>query len=222
MKRQQVVIKIQQACAKNNLSAIKEIVFDTSSLELVSLPEVFLLCAIYGSLEAIKYMLTLEELLKDKIKLKEICYGAINIACRNGNLELIRYFLESPQMPVSLNINEDRQGIYHACSLGHLQVIRYLISGESLVNKIDLQSNKTLHKALKWALECKQNKIANYFVFDLKIELTQEIQKMIDEDKDKFDYLVQAFNKRETISNMKILKKEISMGVTKKSKIHKL
>lgn len=72
---------------------------------------------------------------------KELNHRYIN-ACNQGNLEVIRYVLTSPELKHHADINTDNGfGLQAACEYGDLTIVKYLIHSPELKENIIINGN---------------------------------------------------------------------------------
>ncbi len=78
-------------------------------------------------------------------------------ACRNGNLEIIKYLLTSPDLKEHADIHaENDLGFRNACRDGHLEVVKWLIIDMNIdkttyieKNLNENKDNKTVQQAIE-------------------------------------------------------------------------
>ncbi len=63
---------------------------------------------------------------------------AFIVACKDGDLDIIRYLLTSDDLAKNVNINT---GFRMACEYGHLPIVKYLLTSKELKNHADIHTN---------------------------------------------------------------------------------
>ena len=64
-------------------------------------------------------------------------------ACKNGDLENVKYFLTSKKFKINADIHaDDDYGFKEACEEGHLEVVKYLLTSPDLEEHADIHANE--------------------------------------------------------------------------------
>ncbi len=84
-------------------------------------------------------------------------------ACRNGDLEIIRYLLTSSELKehADIHINDD-DGFHWACASGYLEIVRYLLTSPELKEHVDIHSEND--GGFRWACEKGHLDIVRYLL----------------------------------------------------------
>lgn len=130
-------------------------------------------------------------------------------ACREGDLEVVKFLLTSPDLTFLANIQESNNDpIFQACDYGHKEIIEYLLASHELKehadkyfalylcceeDKVDLVKfifempglEIDIHHenamAIDLAFSRKAYKVLHYLVFDMDIKRTPRIDTLIQE-----------------------------------------
>lgn len=130
-----------------------------------------------GNFDIVKYVLTSEEIEKHANISLEGNKALIN-ACTKGHLDIVKYLLTSTELKKHANINaQNGKALDYACFKGHLEVVKYLTTSKELKKKIDI--NKNIGKYFKSALEGNQEELLWYFMVDLNVEKTPQIERAL-------------------------------------------
>ena len=99
-------------------------------------------------------------------------------ACKNDDLEVIKFLLTSPELKEHVDIHaKDNDGFRSACDQGRLEVVQYLI--------IDMNIDKTTHIE-KYLNENKDNKTVKQAIKMLNNrDLYQKLNENIKDNKEK-------------------------------------
>ena len=99
-------------------------------------------------------------------------------ACRDGNLNIVKYLLTSAELTEHVDIHaENDSGFSWACDRGHLEVVKYLI--------IDMNIEKTTHIE-KYLNENKDNKTVKQAIEMLNNrDLYHQLNENIKDNKEK-------------------------------------
>ncbi len=66
-------------------------------------------------------------------------------ACKNGDLEMVRYVLTSPELTIHADIHADKDYAFQwACHNGHLEVVKYLLTSHELTDHAIIQTDNYL------------------------------------------------------------------------------
>lgn len=97
----------------------------------------------------------------------------IEAACYKGSLNAVQYFLETPEIAKDITISTYL--LHESCKNGHLPLIKYLLESPNIKKHIDF------HAEEDWAfqLSCgtENYELIKFYIFDLKIEKTNAIQR---------------------------------------------
>jgi hypothetical protein len=91
-------------------------------------------------------------------------------ACVNGNLELVKYFLTTKDLPINANINVGagvKEPIRQACENGHIELIEYLLASPELSEHAYIDE-----KGFPFIAACRKNQLP-VMDFFLNNELTK-------------------------------------------------
>ena len=84
-------------------------------------------------------------LLKDKLT-KNTAY---HFACKNGYLNIVKYFIENTEIKIDLPGEERMTGLMLACLYGHYTLVEYLLEKKSKINKKDKFKRTPLLHAIR-------------------------------------------------------------------------
>jgi ankyrin repeat protein len=137
-----------------------------------------------GHLELVKYLLTSPELPK-KPDIQSKQRPPLSYACGEGHLDIVKYLLTSPELSVRADIHaENEAALKNAFVDGHIHVVRYLMESPDLESHPNIhKDNDNLFEVLFRNVQKNNGKmeIARYFIFDLNIERTKQIDKLLAE-----------------------------------------
>lgn len=109
-----------------------------------------------------------------KMTIEQLDRELIN-ACQNGDIEIVKYILTSPDLNQNSNINTlSNNAVSFARLKDHFEVFAYLLSSP-------LFDKNTYDYSSDFNHCCRRNKtkFIDYFIFDYKIEKTDEINNFI-------------------------------------------
>lgn len=128
-------------------------------------------------------------------------------ACKEGDLEAIKFLLTSPDLSFNANINEsDSDPIFNACDYDQMKVIDYLLTSDELnehadkyfalkfcceqdkidivkyllktpILEIDIHHENDM--AFNLALSRRSNNVLQFLIFDMNIKRTTTIDKLL-------------------------------------------
>jgi ankyrin repeat protein len=110
---------------KNYYDKYKDMPLETLEYEVLQACEI-------GDLEAVKYLLTSNEL---RINPSPQCSSntGLHNACENGYLEIVKYLLTSPDLKEHADIHSsDNWALQGACYYNHFEIIKYLLTSPDL------------------------------------------------------------------------------------------
>lgn len=138
--------------------------------------------------------------------------------CSNGNLDAIKYILNSPDIknPLNIYIHGD-DAILQACRHGHLDVVKYITSSSELEHHV-AYSDK-IDEGFNWAGENGHMDIIKYLIFDYKINCSKKINEYLGQSL-LCDEIEDMFNLRDLHTEInQILPVNIEHKINKKIKI---
>lgn len=101
-------------------------------------------------------------------------------ACIKGDLELVRFLLTSNELKNNADIHYMSDiSFYWACGHGHLAIVKYLLHSPELRENVDMNCDN--NNPFKNACLSKENNIIDYFIFDLNITRTDDIDDYLKE-----------------------------------------
>jgi hypothetical protein len=95
-------------------------------------------------------------------------------ACKDGDLEKVRYLLTSPELVTHADINcKDGDAFTTACDEGHLHIIKYLLTSEELKEKVNIND----YIGLGFVIACEYNHthLVKYFLTSSDLEKSADI-----------------------------------------------
>jgi ankyrin repeat protein len=173
------------ACQNGELELVKYLL---TSPELKNKPDVninfgapLIWAAQFNGIDIVKYLLTSEELPK-KANIKKSGGKALILACINGNPDIVKYLLGSPELKNHADIHYDNDEAFRwACENGNIDIIKYMLFSPEIKEHINIHDNQD--RAFKLACEKanEQKSTLEYFIFDLNIKRTININKYLKE-----------------------------------------
>lgn len=143
----------------------------------IEVNKVFIKACQGGDLETVQYLLTNKDL-KFKAEIHDNNEYALRFACANGRIDIVKYLLTSKELTDHANINADNEGaLKFACMNNHTEVIKYLLTSPELKKHANFDTNYLSN--INWALQKKSHELLRFYVFDLYIEYTNEIKKLL-------------------------------------------
>lgn len=101
-------------------------------------------------------------------------------ACAMGNLDLVETLLISPKLKLHPDISVNNEHpLRWACDKNQVKVIKYLLSSPILKKHADIHA--MLDMPFKEALRHENTELFQFYIFDLKIEKTEFIEKALAE-----------------------------------------
>ncbi len=166
----------------------------------------------YGRLELTKYLiesLTYEE----RRSLSNNNTTALISACWNGHLDVVQYLLTAPEMDklIKIHMNND-DALASACSKGYLDVVKYLMESK------DIKENSKFNIGIfKMLVDNEQSDMLHYFIIDLNVERTEEMNQYLLEHSNK--EVEKLFEARELVKDLKDNLSNKDINTNKKNKI---
>lgn len=141
---------------------------------------------------------------------------ALYQACRNGELEQVRFILTSSELKYKPSVNEDNHApLINASVYGNYEIVKYLLTSPELKEhgdehlalslasqndalelvkflfdspqfKIDIHNSND--SAFEGALTSEAYDVLNYFIFEKNIEKTTAINELLEECKKEFEH----------------------------------
>lgn len=100
-------------------------------------------------------------------------------ACLYGHLPVVKYLLSAEfKYHVDIHTKND-SGFINACKAGQLEIVRYLVESPDLKEHVSIYTQN--QQAIFWAIQKKQQNILEYFIFELKMPLTKNIENYIED-----------------------------------------
>jgi hypothetical protein len=113
---------------------------------------------------------------------KKFINNGLFSACQNGRLDEVQYLLTSPELKENADINFGDDSyignpLTNACFGGHLEIVQYLLFSKTLKENVKIANFGT--SAFEAAFLNNHIHILKYLIFEIKIEKTEEIKKII-------------------------------------------
>jgi ankyrin repeat protein len=109
---------------------------------------------------------------------------SLDIACRNGNFDLVKYLLTNDELSKHLNsLNNLHYALRVASSRGHLNVMKFLLTSSELKENPDINSN--INHIFSDIITNGNMEILKFLIFDLKIERTEIVNNYFKNHPDK-------------------------------------
>lgn len=130
-------------------------------------------------------------------------------ACKEGDLEVVRFLLTSPDLMFNADINESNNDpIFTACDYENMEIVEYLLNSDELnvhadkyfalnyccnedkveilehlllKSNLDIDLNKNNSQAFSIALAKNSDKVLKFFIFDLNLKRTDRIEELLNE-----------------------------------------
>lgn len=103
------------------------------------------------------------------------------VACRIGDLEAVDYFLTSSEIPFNAEINmPEKNGFVAlsvACSRNRVDVVKFLANSSKLKQKANLHIQDDA--AFNSAIIAENLEIINFFIFDMAIDKSKNIETIL-------------------------------------------
>lgn len=126
-----------------------------------------------GRIDNVKYLL---EVMNVDINFN--CEEPFREACKNSNLEIVKYLLTSKTLKKHTNINncseDTTSGLTYACTNGDLDMVKYLLTSHDLKEHANIHANND--SAFKLAFYREESNVLEYLIFDYKIPYTNQIK----------------------------------------------
>lgn len=161
-----------------------------------------------SSLEIVKYLILFSPN-KELIDISYNNYFSINILCCHNQLEILKFINKNKKINIHI---ENYYPIRSACAHGHLEMVEFLLTSPDLKEHGDIHAQEDY--GLIQAYLNQHTKLVDYLIFDYHIELTQAIERYIEEETEIFgtSQLKNLFEKRElnkalknTLSNKNVI-----------------
>jgi hypothetical protein len=120
------------------------------------------------------------------------------IACRNNDLKQVELLLTSQDIPFNAQINmPDNTGCFGICvasGMGRTNIVKFLATSPKLNEKADIHIDND--NAIISAIFSGNNDLIKFFIIDMNIEKTKNIQEAMEEF-DEDNYAKKLFEMRE-------------------------
>jgi len=169
-----------------------------------------------GDLEVVKYLLTSPDL-KEHADIHTRDDQGFIYACEKRNFELIKYLLTSPELKEHANIHtKDDLALLYATSEGRIDIVKFLTSSPDLKEHIDIH----LDPFQPFTTACANEKldILQYYIFELKIEKTSQMDFYLNDKENHFTSLginTNFINTVREMFNIREVKNELTTELDK-------
>lgn len=134
--------------------------------------------------ETVRYLLTSSDL-KFKADIHYCEDYALTWACMNGDFNLVKYLLTSSELEEHVNINAcDDFAVRWACENEHMEIVKYLLNSHELKEHANIHCQND--ELFKKCYEKGYIDMIQFFVVELNMQKTPEIEKFIDESPSNF------------------------------------
>lgn len=165
-----------------------------------------------GELEIVKYLLTSPKL-KDKSYIHADDDQAFFSACSRGHLAIVDYLLHSPDLKEHANIKL-YDNLRATVSNGHLELLKFFLESPKLKTKIDVHAENDV--IFICACQFPHKHIMQYLIFDLNIDINENINRYLTQEINPFiEEVKYMFKMRDTNQS---LEKELSSDKINKKK----
>src|SRR5574343_2070294 len=129
------------------------------------------------------------------------------IACIDGNLDIVKYLLTSHDLRDHVNnIIIYNYGFMLACTNGHLEIVKYLLTSPELKEHANIHTSND--EGFKNACISNHIDVIKFLIFDMDIEKTNTVKKILKYDK---------YKEIENMFNMRELNKQLESELNYKS-----
>ncbi len=152
---------------------------------------------------------------------------AFDVACENGNLDIVKCISKYKPLCNFINLNDIGQDLpaQIACRSGNLQLLKYLIREGADPEILDKKSDKKAKNLLDFALDAKQSNIVRYLI-KTQISLlktSDQLKILCEEMPDVVESILDSsVNKKEKTFNFGYLDPSFSQLLKKENKIKEI
>jgi hypothetical protein len=133
----------------------------------------------YSHFDLIKYVFSLEKS-HNIILSEQILFNAIDNAARLGKIDVISFFFFPDESSNSSKIPIHKYGsnlLITAVRENQYEVVDFLLTHNKLKNHIDIHQQNDL--AFKYAVKNNNEKLLEFFIFDMNIQITKDIEEFL-------------------------------------------
>ena len=101
------------------------------------------------------------------------------LACQNGDLETVKYLLNSSETKNRVDIHvDDDKPFRTACMFGNLNIVKYLATSSELKNKANISANDD--DGFIWAAIGRHYEICKFLIFEMDLKKSKVIDEFMD------------------------------------------
>jgi ankyrin repeat protein len=129
-----------------------------------------------GHFEIVKYLLTSSDL-KEHALINWVFMPPLSAACEKGHFEIVKYLLTSPDLKEHSDITMNV--LLATIAKNQIDILKYLLTLDNVSKLEDIHASEDLlfkHGIYNDAREC-----ISYLIFDMNIEMTDNIKKLLEE-----------------------------------------
>lgn len=156
-----------------------------------------------GNLNIVKYLLTSPKLTEHS-DIHADDEFTLQMACAEGGLEIVEYLLTSHELSDWAKIRPDHLRVVAAN--GHLDIIKFFLESPKLKSNLNIHEENDI--IFIEASKAEQAHLIQYLIFELNIDINENINKYLTQDKSSFiEQIKYMFQMRDTNQS---LEKELS------------
>jgi len=146
---------------------------------------------------------------KNKLGVEDINKEFVE-ACAKGNINLVEFFLTSPEIDYHphISINNDHALVW-ACRNNHNDTVKYLLSSPKIKDHANIHARDDF--PFKQAFNYKSEDLLNFYIFELNIKKTQFISDFLVERKDSHQ---EWYKKAESMFQARDLNSELEKNIS--------
>lgn len=170
----------------------------------------------YSHLDLIKYIFSLEKT-HNIILNEQILFNAVDNAARLGKIDVIKFFLFPDESSNLSKIPIHKYGtslVITAVRENQPEIVEFLLSHNKIKKHINIHQQSDL--AFKYALKNNNHKLIEFFIFNINIHMTQDIEAFLVNDLPSNQIAKKMFSSRELNSE---LEKELYSDKIYKNKV---
>ena len=175
--------EFREVCMFGHVDSVNFLLFSHESPQLPNIHDQVVtamnIACRYSHFDLIKYVFSLEK--SHNIKLNEqILFNAVDNAARLGKIDVISFFFLPGELSNSSKIPIHKYGsslLITAVRENQYEVVEFLLSNNKLKNHIDIHQQNDL--AFKYTVKNNNEKLLEFFIFDMNIQITKDIEEFL-------------------------------------------
>lgn len=192
------------ACSKGNLEVIDYII-NTKHIPFnlfrhLNLNNAFFIASENNQIKIIDYLSNHQQLKDNETKgYSPNLY--LHTAVMQGHKEMVEYLLLSRKTPIICDIHsDDDRALIYSFTYNHLDIAKFLLLSEKIEEHSNIHTQKD--SIFKFLCELNDPKYLEFIIFELNIDKTDEIEKLLQEPQHQF--IEKMFDIRDLNSNLNI------------------